>query len=119
MTFSADVDRWIESRLANAPGALLDVMRDPELDTGVEAEGAATIADRLAARAIRLYGEVLDRRGERDDALLLLAADALFTHAFQAQAESDPAALLQFAQRWGAKGELERLSTGREVSTDG
>lgn len=47
----------------------------------------------LAAAALRLYGEVAGGSGGREDALPLLAADALFTHAFQAQAELDPAAL--------------------------
>jgi hypothetical protein len=38
-------------------------------------------------------------RGGREDALALLAADALLTHALEAQAELDPDGVAEFAAR--------------------
>jgi hypothetical protein len=55
---------------------------------------------------VRLYSQVVEGEGGREDALPLLAADALLTHAFQAQAELDPTSLAEFADRWSARGKL-------------
>ena len=75
---------WLRGRDGEVPPALLAQMV------------AALPADRkpvpeaLAAAALDLYAVVHGGAGGREDALPLLAADALFTHAFEAQAEIDP-----------------------------
>lgn len=79
---------WLRSRVDQAPDALLDRMI-----AALPAGDHGDVPRALAAAALRLYGEVARGAGGREDALPLLAADALFTHAFQAQAELDPAAL--------------------------
>lgn len=80
MTGSA---RWLRERLAAAPGPLVNSM------VGALPQSAASIPEALVEGALRLYGEVARGTGGREDALPLLAADALFTHAFEAQAELD------------------------------
>jgi hypothetical protein len=74
--------------------------------------GASGIPDALAEAAVSLYGEVIRGSGGREDALPLLAADALLTHAFHAQAELDPAGVPALAARWGAAGRLGELAEG-------
>ena len=59
-----------------------------------------SVPDTLATGARALYAKVLKGSGGRENALPLLAADALLTHAFQAQAEIDPSELRDFASRW-------------------
>jgi hypothetical protein len=86
-------ESWLRSRLPDAPAHLLEAM------VAAPAEGES-VADALAAAAIALYREVVRGTGGREDAFPLLVADALFTHAFQAQAEQDPHGLLAFADRW-------------------
>lgn len=93
-------ERWIRDRLPDAPAELLQEM------IGALPERAPTDADALAEAAISLYSRVLQGSGAREDALPLLAADALLTHAHQACAESDPSALEAFAERWGGAGRL-------------
>jgi hypothetical protein len=75
---------WLLGRLQGAPPALLERMVEalPESD--------APVPDVLAQAALDLYATVARGSGGREDALPLLAADALFTHAFEAQAERDP-----------------------------
>jgi hypothetical protein len=70
---------------------------------------AASVPDALADAALRLYAEVARGDGSREDALPLLAADALLTHAFQAQAELNPAGVAELASRWGGAGRLGEL----------
>lgn len=79
----SDPATWLTERLASAPEALVDSM--------VRALPPSTdpLPDALVEGALRLYGEVARGAGGREDALPLLAADALFTHAFEAQAELD------------------------------
>jgi hypothetical protein len=60
----------------------------------------------LAEAALTLYAAVARGSGGRDDALPLLAADALLTHAFEAQAEADPEGVAELADRYGASGRL-------------
>jgi hypothetical protein len=96
---------WIRLRLAGAPRALVERMV-AALPT---AQGRPT-PDVLAEGAITLYAQVLAGDGTREDALPLLAADALFTHAFQAQAELDYDGLTLFAHRWGGGGRLARMA---------
>jgi hypothetical protein len=98
-------ERWLRERLPDAPAALLDAMAAALL-----AEGGGPLADVLASGALRIYAHVLRGSGGREDALPLLAADALMTHALQAQAEADPDALAEFARRWGAAGRIGELA---------
>jgi hypothetical protein len=72
---------------------------------------AAGIPDALAEGALALYARVVAGSGGREDALPLLAADALLTHAFEAQAQLDPAGILALAQRLGATGRLAELAS--------
>jgi hypothetical protein len=100
-------ERWIRGRLPDAPPALLEAM------LAVLPDGAdRPVAEALAEGGLRLYAELL-RGGagaRREDALPLLAADALFTHALEAQAEADPAGLSALAERIGAAGALAALA---------
>lgn len=72
------------------------------------ADPALAVPDALAAGALALYARV--EGVERADALPLLAADALATHALETQAELDPAGLAALAERMGAAGALGRLA---------
>jgi hypothetical protein len=95
-----EAERWIRGRLGAAPASLIERM--------VEAvrgrDGAA--AEAMADGAVELYAEVAAGAGGREDAFPLLAADALLTHAFQAQAELDPGRVPALAERIGASGLL-------------
>jgi hypothetical protein len=97
-------ERWLRERLEGSPSHLLACMAD-----ALPAE-AASIPDALAAGAIELYRQVLGGRCGREDALPLLAADALLTHAFEAQAELEPSGVPALAARWGAGGRLGELA---------
>jgi hypothetical protein len=94
-------EEWLRVRVPNAPAHLLKAMIGALRD-----EGNASVPNTLAAAAVRLYSQVVEGEGGREDALPLLAADALLTHAFQAQAELDPTSLAEFADRWSARGKL-------------
>jgi hypothetical protein len=74
------------------------------------ADARGSVADTLAAAAVGLYAQLRAGTGCREDALPLLAADALLTHAVEAQAEADPGALAEFCERWGAAGALAELA---------
>ncbi|HUE96632.1 MAG TPA: hypothetical protein VMN39_08230 [Longimicrobiaceae bacterium] len=92
---------WLSGRLEDAPAHLRDAM--------VEAAGRsarANVAEALAEAALALYGRVIAGSGGRADAFPLLAADALLTHAFEAQAELAPDDLGTFAKHWGGEGRL-------------
>lgn len=95
---------WIRERLADAPPALLDAMA-----AALPAD-APSVPDALAGGAAALLERVARGSGGREDALPLLAADALLTHAFQAQAEADPAGVAALAARWGGTGRLGELA---------
>lgn len=97
--------RWLAAQAADAPPELVDAML-----AALPAEGDEPVPDALAAGALRLYRTLLNGAGGREDALPLLAADALLTHALQAQAELDPGGLGDFTRRWGAAGALAELS---------
>jgi hypothetical protein len=95
---------WMAEHLGSAPPELRVVMLgslpdDPEL----------TVPDALAEAAMTLYARTIRGSGGREDALPLLAADALFTHAFEAQALLEPSAIRDFAVRWSGRGALGRL----------
>ena len=89
----SDANRWLERRLESAPRALVATM------VAALPAAAPTVAEALVVGALELYGRVARGSGAREDALPLLAADALFTHAFEAQAEVDPAAIPALADR--------------------
>jgi hypothetical protein len=95
-----EAERWLRSRVPGAPAQLLTTMISALPET------ADSLPDALAAASVRLYAQVVDGAGGREDALPLLAADALLTHAFQAQAEIDASGLAALADRWSARGRL-------------
>jgi hypothetical protein len=95
--------RWLRGRLSDSPADLLEAM------VGALPQDEGPVSEALAFGAMALYGRVLTGTGGREDALPLLAADALLTHAIEAQAESDPAGLAAFVERWGAAGRLGAL----------
>jgi hypothetical protein len=95
---------WLRERLASAPDGLLSTMiAAVPMDE--------PLPDALAAGALSLYARVAKGSGRREDALPLLAADALLTHAFEAQAELDAGGVESLAARWGARGALGGLGT--------
>ncbi|HSU18007.1 hypothetical protein [Longimicrobium sp.] len=96
---------WLRERVPATPPALLDAML-----AALPADAHGTVADTLAAAALRLYAQLRGGASDRGDALPLLAADALLTHALQAQAEADPGGLAAFCERWGAGGALAELA---------
>lgn len=95
-------EAWLRSRIAKAPERLRTAMVEalphhrPDLP----------VPEALAEGSLVLYRAVLRGSGGREDALALLAADALLTHAFEAQAELDPAGLEGFGARWSGRGRL-------------
>ena len=86
-------ERWLRDRLAAAPPALLESM------TAALPAGAGQVPEDLIEGALALYGSVARGSGGREDALPLLAADALLTHAFEAQAELDPTGIAGLSAR--------------------
>ena len=95
-----DAEAWLRERIAGAPPALMQAMIDSLPDE------AASVSEALVQGAVALYQTVAAGSGGREDALPLLAADALLTHAFQARAEEDPSGLSRFAEEVGARGRL-------------
>ena len=93
-------ESWLRERVPDAPAELLATMI-----ASVPAD-AASVPDALAAGALALYRRVAAGTGGREDALPLLAADALLTHAFEAQAERDAGGVEALAERWGFRGAL-------------
>ena len=85
---------WLEARRPVAP---------PALRAHVEAavtDGDLPLPDQLALLGRRVLARVTARpEGGRELALDLLAADALVTYAFEAQAEADVAGLAGLAER--------------------
>jgi hypothetical protein len=100
-------EAWVRGRLAGSPPALLDAML-----AALPADAALPVADALAEGALAIYARLLagGAGALREDALPLLAADALFTHALQAQAEDDPDGVPALAERIGAAGALAGLA---------
>lgn len=95
--------QWLREHLDSTPDLLLETMLE-----ALGSDEGTSIPEALARGAVDLYRRVLDGAGDRNDALPLLAADALFTAAFQAQAEIEPGAISDFARRWGG----EKLTEG-------
>jgi hypothetical protein len=102
---------WLRAHAQDAPPVLLDAMI-----AALPAERSDSVADALAEAALGLYRGLLHTAGGREDALPLLAADALLTHALQAQAETDPDGIDAFNRRWGAGGALALLTPDRPAS---
>ena len=77
------------------------------------ADADLPVPDALAEGALALYTRLLADGGgvHRRDALPLLAADALFTHALEAQAEIDPDGIPALTDRIGAAGALAGLAS--------
>lgn len=102
MSAAAD---WLRTRLADAPSSLLEQMVAVLPEDG-------EVPDALAAGAMSLYEQVLRGTGGREDALPLLAADALLTHALEARAEMDAEGVGEFAEAWGGAGRIGALAEG-------
>jgi hypothetical protein len=99
-------EAWLRERLGSAPAALLE-----EMVAALPADPPAEIPEALAAGARNLYARVLADGGGREGALPLLAADALATHAFEAQASLAPGGIAPLAERM-----LARLPTEPQAS---
>lgn len=93
-------EAWLRERVPGAPPVLLEAM------VGALPSAPLSADEALAEGAMALYRSVARGSGGREDALPLLAADALLTHAFEARAEADPAGLAALAERVGARGAL-------------
>jgi hypothetical protein len=113
-------ERWLRERLADAPPELLEAMiaalpggGEADADAGMDGDGG-DVAGAFVRAGTALYARVLDGCGDRRDALPLLAADALFTHALQVGAEAAPGEIAAFARRMMASvagdGLAERLA---------
>lgn len=90
----AEVLNWLAARRPAAPPTLVEPM------TSSLEDSPASLPDHLALAGRALLERVLARpEGGRELALDLLAADALVTYAFEAQAEVDAAALVDVAER--------------------
>jgi len=99
------VAAWLRGHAGDAPPALMDAML-----AALPSGDSDSVADALAEGALGIYRGLLHTAGGREDALPLLAADALLTHAVQAQAETDPDGMEAFDRRWGAGGALALLT---------
>jgi hypothetical protein len=84
---------WLDARRPEVPPTLRAHLRRQLTD------GPEPLAELLAARGRAALARVLARPvGGRELALDLLAADALVTYAFEAQAEQDPRGLVALAR---------------------
>ncbi len=68
------------------------------------------VAEALAEAALRTLEGVATMSDTRENALPLLAADALLTHAFQALTDDQPECVGAFAERCGGAGSLGALA---------
>jgi hypothetical protein len=84
---------WLRGRAEGVPPALFRAM------VAALPREASVVPAALVTGAMHLYGAVASGTGDRSDALPLLAADALLTHAFEAQAEMAPAGLESLVSR--------------------
>jgi hypothetical protein len=85
---------WLAARRPVAPLTLVEPM------TRRLEQSGASLPDHLAAAGKALLDGVLSHpEGGRELALDLLAADALVTYAFEAQAETDARGLVALAER--------------------
>lgn len=90
----AEVLSWLAARRPPAPPTLVEPMTRGLVDS------RATLPEHLASAGHALLERVLSHpAGGRELALDLLAADALVTYAFEAQAEVDARGLVQVAEQ--------------------
>lgn len=99
-------ERWLREHSSGAPDALVGEM------IHALPRDAASVPDALATGAMALLAGLARECGGRDDAWALLAADALLTAAFEAQAELDPDGVAALAERLGAAGRIGELAAG-------
>lgn len=94
--------RWLRPRLQTAPPELRDdILELLETTPGLDLSDPV---DALAMAALAGLEQVVRGRGDRSEALRLLAADAALTYAFEAAAEAGRSA--ELAVRVGLEGEL-------------
>ncbi len=95
----ADVLAWLDARRPAPPAALRARL------AAAVTESEESLPEEFARLGGRLLARVAGRPdGGRDLALDLLAADALVTYAFEAQAETDVEGLQTLADRIGGGG---------------
>jgi hypothetical protein len=95
-----EVLAWLEARRPTPPDALRACLEMTVSDA--EPSSPLPLPDHLAQLGRRLLAWVACRpEGGRELARELLAADALITYAFEAQAEVDAAGLAALAERIG------------------
>lgn len=109
-------ESWLVEHTGGAPDRLVASMIE-----AVRAVDDGEVPQQLAQAAILLYGQVVSTGEGREAALPLLAADALFTHAFEAQAKLDPEGLDAFADERANAHRLAQLlpMTGPDNSAKG
>ncbi len=89
---------WLLARAAYAPASLRVAML-----RNLDAAAAPRPEAQMAEAALAALRAALRAPWERASAHQLLAADALFTHACEAAAESGTGALVAFADEWDAR----------------
>lgn len=90
----SEVITWLAARRPAAPPTLVEPMTRGLTDS------PASLPDHLALAGRALLERVVAQpQGGRELALDLLAADALMTYAFEAQAEADAGGLVHLAER--------------------
>ena len=107
MTAVSPATEWLMRQVGPSPPELIQTMLSVLSDSP-----GRSVADVLAEGAMALYATSLSGTGGREDALALLAADALFTHAFQAQAELDADGLPGYLTHWTDGARLAALLDG-------
>lgn len=105
----SEAEAWLRDRLGDVPPELLHAM------LGALPSCALPLPRALGEGALRLLAGLSGGGALRSDALPLLAADALLTHAFQAQAELDPDGIGPLASRLGPAGEIGALAVGTSL----
>lgn len=94
MASRAEILLWLDQRRPAPPPTLRRHL------LGLVQDAPGNLPDHLAEAGVALLGRVLSRpEGGRELALDLLAADALVTYAFEAQAETDTGGLSVLARR--------------------
>jgi len=90
---SEPLDVWLDRRTASAPPAL----RERVAALTATLHHRTDLAPALAQAGRNTVEQVIASRGDRREALNLLAADGLVTLSLLAQAEVDPAGLARWA----------------------
>ncbi|MGQ0561329.1 MAG: hypothetical protein ACT443_05590 [Gemmatimonadota bacterium] len=95
----SDAERWLSARIEQAPAQL----RQRMLAALAEVPPELATHDRLAEAAFACLQRATRGSGRREDALQLLTADALLTHACEAAAEAGSETLAAFANALSAQ----------------